>query len=446
MRIQPEDIPTLVEKKGGMLSSNPCAHQGSLSYPWKAQKQSKREESCDSQLNNKRKRSPLSKEPSKKKIKSGKYDTTISISLTTKGFKRHFAEHNYHDYAQLKPSELDPDKIKATQGGVHNPFPAVLHKMMEDAEDKDFTNVVSWQSHGRAFLIHEPKTFVADVLPKYFKHSKLSSLQRQLSLYGFVRLTQDGRDRGAYYNERFLRGRPFLCSKIQRTRVKGTWVRTSSSPEAEPNFYAMEQVCDLDDLLDSRQVEQSSSPSIEDSQSSSDHDDDERSQQHTSCEQVLSADNTDFFVEKHIDDVLLALCSDKRLESSKSLFGFLDVRKLKSGGDRKPVSQLLAESGLQPPPPFPSTVVSQTPNKSNLTLPTLLNTEDYSSSAAFYPPKLPFMDVQHQRSLTPSLLGANIPSFASIAADDDEQLALFLTDVDLDTDFDTDDVMQVTSI
>ena len=36
-----------------------------------------------------------------------------------------------------------------------------------------------------------------------------------------------------------------MCSKIQRTRVKGTWVRTSSSPESEPDFFSMEPVVDL---------------------------------------------------------------------------------------------------------------------------------------------------------------------------------------------------------
>lgn len=48
-------------------------------------------------------------------------------------------------------------------------------------------------------------------------------------------------------SELFLRGRSFLCTKIQRTRVKGTWVRTSSSPESEPDFYAMDPVTALNE-------------------------------------------------------------------------------------------------------------------------------------------------------------------------------------------------------
>jgi HSF-type DNA-binding len=165
--------------------------------------------------------------------------------VTSKGFKRHFASHNYHDYGQLRPSQADLENTaKALRGGVHTPFPLILHRLMDDAQIKGFTDSISWQPHGRAFLIKDPKAFVADVLPNYFKHAKLSSFQRQLSLYGFVRLTSEGPDRGAYYHECFLKSRPFLCNRIHRTRVKGTWVRTSSSPELEPNFYLMEALCD----------------------------------------------------------------------------------------------------------------------------------------------------------------------------------------------------------
>lgn len=48
--------------------------------------------------------------------------------------------------------------------------------------------------------------------------------------------------RQAYYHELFIRGRPDLCQLMQRTRVKGSWVRQSSSPETEPNFAIMPEV------------------------------------------------------------------------------------------------------------------------------------------------------------------------------------------------------------
>jgi hypothetical protein len=85
--------------------------------------------------------------------------------------------------------------------------------------------------------VHKPKEFV-ELLPTYFKLSKLASFQRQLNLYGFQRLTR-GRDRGGYYHELFLQGKVFLAHSIQRIKVKGTGVRARSNPDQEPDFWAM---------------------------------------------------------------------------------------------------------------------------------------------------------------------------------------------------------------
>lgn len=177
-----------------------------------------------------------------------KQESPKTVTLTSKGYERHRVKHDYHDYARVMEvsSHVEMEIAAKASGGVNNPFPTILHKMLSESEAMRFSHLISWQSHGRSFLIHKPREFVRDVVPRYFKHSKLSSFQRQLSLYGFVRLTNEGPDKGAYYHELFLRGRPFLCSKIQRTRVKGTWVRTSSSPESEPDFFSMDPVVDME--------------------------------------------------------------------------------------------------------------------------------------------------------------------------------------------------------
>lgn len=84
---------------------------------------------------------------------------------------------------------------------------------------------------------------------RFFKgHSKLASFQRQLSLYGFLRLTC-GRDKGAYYHERFLRGRPDLVHQLVRTRVKGTGRKLATSPASEPDFYGM-PFCGVDGIVE----------------------------------------------------------------------------------------------------------------------------------------------------------------------------------------------------
>lgn len=157
---------------------------------------------------------------------------------TNKDQKHHITvQHNYHDHANDVEVEL---KHIPARGGVTTPFPLKLHAMLEAVQTEGLEHVVSWQPHGRCFVVRDPKAFVP-ILDKYFKVTKIASFQRQLNLYGFQRITK-GRDRGGYYHELFLRSKVFLVQNIHRVKVKGTKIRARSNPEQEPNFYAMPYV------------------------------------------------------------------------------------------------------------------------------------------------------------------------------------------------------------
>lgn len=123
---------------------------------------------------------------------------------------------------------------KGPRGGVTIPFPEKLHDVLNHEE---YADVISWQPHGRCFILHKPQEFLKHIMPKHFRQSKLTSFQRQLNLYGFCRITA-GPDKGSYYHERFLRGKPSLCAGMIRVRVKGTGNRSSPNSDA-PNFYSM---------------------------------------------------------------------------------------------------------------------------------------------------------------------------------------------------------------
>jgi hypothetical protein len=157
---------------------------------------------------------------------------------TAKQNDRHFVVHNYHDHA-WDPDESDSiEDEPRRRGGVAVSFPARLHAVLDRVERDGWGHVISWQPHGRCFLIHKPIEFQEHVMPAYFGQNKLTSWQRQLNLYGFCRLTR-GPDAGGYYHELFLRGRFFLTKKMLRTKIKGTKFKASSNPEQEPDFYSM---------------------------------------------------------------------------------------------------------------------------------------------------------------------------------------------------------------
>lgn len=162
--------------------------------------------------------------------------------LTAKHNERHFVQHNYHDHALDREDSLDDDtQEERRRGGVSVAFPLKLHSVLQQAEADGLGHIVSWQPHGRCFVIHKPQEFTDYVMPRYWKQSKLTSFQRQLNLYGFSRLTR-GPDAGGYYHELFLRGKEFLCKQMTRTKVKGTKFKGASSPELEPDFYQMPPV------------------------------------------------------------------------------------------------------------------------------------------------------------------------------------------------------------
>ena len=79
--------------------------------------------------------------------------------------------------------------------------------------------MISFVANGRAFAIHKPDKFFKEIVPLYFRQSRLSSFKRQLNLYGFE-LINTGPARGGYYHELFVKDRPELCRRMRRVAVK----------------------------------------------------------------------------------------------------------------------------------------------------------------------------------------------------------------------------------
>jgi hypothetical protein len=81
--------------------------------------------------------------------------------------------HDYHDYAneveRVDENAVDQRYMKEGEHTLPNlgeeNFPSKLHYMLTELETDGMNDIVSWQPHGRCFLVHKQQQFVEQVLP-----------------------------------------------------------------------------------------------------------------------------------------------------------------------------------------------------------------------------------------------------------------------------------------
>lgn len=115
------------------------------------------------------------------------------------------------------------------------PFIKNLRKMLDEECDE----ILCWTSNGRAFEIRDMERMMEDVLPKYFKHCKYTSFQRQLNYFNFKKWTKSKAVVCTFSNEYFVRDQPALALRIlrkpstQSVRVKHS-IQSSAGVNAAP--------------------------------------------------------------------------------------------------------------------------------------------------------------------------------------------------------------------
>jgi hypothetical protein len=84
--------------------------------------------------------------------------------------------HNYHDYANevekgegslegLHHQQMEEYTQSSSMNRGEQNFPVMLHYMLNELMKDGMDGIVSWQPHGRCFLVHKQQQFVDQVLP-----------------------------------------------------------------------------------------------------------------------------------------------------------------------------------------------------------------------------------------------------------------------------------------
>ncbi|ETI34880.1 hypothetical protein F441_18562 [Phytophthora nicotianae CJ01A1] len=109
------------------------------------------------------------------------------------------------------------------------PFLKSLRLML----DNESPRILRWTPDGNAFEIHDMAAMTGYVLPKYFKHRKYASFQRQLNYFHFRKWTKSRAVVCTFSNQFFQRDQPALTWRITRKR--------SLSPAKSTNKTQQEQ-------------------------------------------------------------------------------------------------------------------------------------------------------------------------------------------------------------
>jgi hypothetical protein len=159
----------------------------------------------------------------------------------------------YRDFSNVAEEELEDVPASTpppSRAGVETSirvqkFPVKLYAILAQ---KEFNEIITWQPHGRAGKVLKPPAFESLVMPLFFEYSNYHSCNRLVNAWSFRRISS-GPDRGSYYHELFLRGKPHL-QKFMR-RLPKTHKKLPMKKEDEPDFYDRDKISPLPGLEES---------------------------------------------------------------------------------------------------------------------------------------------------------------------------------------------------
>lgn len=125
-------------------------------------------------------------------------------------------------------------------------FPVKLYALLSQP---NLSHVITWMPHGRSWKVLKPKIFETAVLPVFFESDNYHSFNRVINAWSFRRKSS-GPDRGSYFHELFLRGKPHLQKYMRR--LPRTHKKLNMKKEEEPDFFELEKSSPLPSLEEAK--------------------------------------------------------------------------------------------------------------------------------------------------------------------------------------------------
>ncbi|KAF0720700.1 Aste57867_125 [Aphanomyces stellatus] len=119
--------------------------------------------------------------------------------------------------------------VKKRNVGVPK-FLRFLYEILEK-EDK---SIICWSHKGTAFQIRKPDALSKGILPRYFKHNKVSSFQRQLNYFGFKKWTKTQTVVCTFSHPNFIHHKPENIKLIKRKERGLTDGESPKAPKHRP--------------------------------------------------------------------------------------------------------------------------------------------------------------------------------------------------------------------
>ena len=107
-------------------------------------------------------------------------------------------------------------------------FLNALYRIMTE----EHKGIICWSHGGKAFQIRDVAKLERLILPKYFKHNKLSSFQRQLNYFGFRKWTKTQADVCTFSHPYFLKGQESNLKLITKKSALPTMENLENLPES----------------------------------------------------------------------------------------------------------------------------------------------------------------------------------------------------------------------